>query len=267
MKSILIVKTLFCPDIKQFNKSFDSTNNLINFIRYNSINNIYNIDILLIGWIKDDTHNIKINKLINNTNIFTNKYYIRLKINYGKYFMFKFINKYFNNHSYLLFLDHDIFLDSLTSSIFNVVSDIFESNLKINNKQIGIIAINHLEDLRHQISTLDRCTVINNNKLLYSSVNNLTSIALGCFFITRDCINIFNNIDMIGVYGLDDYHIQHKINNIDYIPVLLNDFYIIHPYDDNINYKLWKVNIVDKLINNNLNFYRTVEDSINFWNN
>jgi len=179
--------------------------------------------------------------------------------------MFRMIERYVNNNRFILVLDHDLLFDSLSLDVFDKIDNVFsETDTKPPN--IAAVVLNQSEDVRHQLSALDQMSVVADNRIAYTSEDSSTVIALGGFFIKVECIDILSSFTTVAVYGLDDSIIQEELNKRGLKTVLLLDECVVHPFDHDKNYKRWKVDMVNRLINNtDVNYFRTVELSVNLW--
>lgn len=264
MKKILVLKTLFCPNQEYFDINFNTIMSLSEFFSENKINAKYNIHLLIIGWCKLTEQRKLIDKLVSKYSVYQNIDCLYFNINYGKYFYLKIIDKYYDEHDFVMCVDHDIFFDDASMKLFDNISKVFSTV-----SDIGIVALNHQEDNRHQLSMLQKYTEIDDQTYLYSDIKG--SIAFGCFFIKDVCVDILKEIPLRSVYGFDEVIIQKKFLTKGYVTVLADAMYVIHPFDKNLSYKLWKIQIVKKIIdchNSNVFDYNTsLESSINFWNN
>ncbi|QKF94563.1 nucleotide-diphospho-sugar transferase [Fadolivirus algeromassiliense] len=264
---ISIIKSIFCPTDKYFNISCNAIKNLCELIN-NNIDNSLNFDITIIGWIKQQHYGDDIIKIVDdNINNNSNIRYILWNLNYGKYYMFNKLQEIIdNNTSYILYADHDILFNIDHIKLFSDLIALYQ--YKINNKNIGLIALNHLEDNRHKISLYcnENKITINDTTLYYISNNDYGSMACGCIFLSYECFKLLNKLDNISVYGLDDFNIIKKINDNNYISILTPHISIIHPFDENVEYIKWKENTVKLLIENKqFDYYKSLESSINFW--
>lgn len=264
---IIIIKSIFCPNEIYLNINCNAVKNLIELL--NSIDETYiEFDLIFIGWIKKECYADKIKNItINHLNNIKKTTYELWNVNYGKYYMFNNLHKFINNdHNYVFYLDHDILFDLNDTKIFSKLTDLFK--YKINGKNIGLIAPCQLEDNRHKISIFDvnNKININNNPLYYISNNEYGCIACGCIFLSYECFKILCNFDTLSVYGLDDYNIIKKVCDNNFIAIIAQHISIIHPFDNNIEYINWKKNMIKLLIeNNNFDYYKSLEMSINFW--
>lgn len=259
---ILFIKTLLCPNKHYLDITLKSISKL-----YISLNYIKNhiCDILFIGWIhvyKDIfTSFININRPIVNK-IFCNLWVI----NYGKY---KCINdsvsfvKNNNYYDYIIFLDHDIHFDIIT---IDYLDKIMNMNLYINNKKIGLMAFNHKQDIRHQQNIHENYIKYDTLDIYYSDT--VGSIATGAYIIKSDIYSNIGEFSTISVYGLDDYYLCKRLDDNNYVNIVIGNCYVYHPFDNNNIYITWKRQMIETLINKkDINYYKSIEESINMFNN
>ncbi|CAH6421088.1 Hypothetical protein KVN_LOCUS129 [uncultured virus] len=253
---ILIAKSLFCPNDYYLNVTIESIKNLIKLI--DEIH-FFKYKLLFIGWSKDP-------KIMGKIEEISNKYSMVFdiwKINYGKYHIFNKMKKYLGTSKYVLYLDHDILFENNLNLFSNLVKII---DLSIKDKQIGLIALNQKNDNRHKMEIFEHKFILEEFRLLYS--NNCYSVALGCFFTKSVYLESVSELDEISVYGLDDYNLSNAFMEKGFLVVVAQDISVIHPFDKNQKYINWKLKTVKNLLDSNNEFYywKTIEESINLWN-
>lgn len=260
--NILIIKSIFCPDKCNFEKTKSSLIKLDRFLKTKGI--LY--DLYIVGWIGNYIDEIED---VLNTNIcgYHRIYKEFWKMNYGKYMILNQIKNHLDkspeNYDILLYFDHDVYIDSNCSNAIKHIRKLYRN--KIKGKRIGLIIFNQKEDIRHHPDIYKNTFVIDDIKICYSEHKNL--LATGGFAIDA---NIYKNIillKLISVYGFDDYFLIKLIDDMKYENIMLQDTYIIHPFDDNVLYSKWKQNIISEIsknFNQNL-YYDTIENSIKFW--
>ena len=259
---ILIAKSIFCPNTENLNITLSS---LVKIDTYFKMLNIH-YDLLLIGWIntfeKDITGLLKLHPFY-----YTNITKIYWNINYGKYKIINTIKQFLNNKDYdlLLYFDHDVHIRILCDEAISHITTLL--SLKINDKIPGLLVFNQKKDVRHQPDIYENQLILQNIQVCYPS--NIASIATGGFAINVKIYCQMPDLELISVYGLDDYYLLKSINDMGFINIILMNDYIIHPFRDNKHYSQWKYNIISDLITNkyNSNYFQSIENSINFWNN
>lgn len=242
----LIIKSIFCPNQEFYENFIDS---LIKLDFYINIE----IDVLLIGYIGQFKE-----KLETFLKLFPTKFNIitdLFVLNYGKYYIFNKLFDYVINYDYFIYMDHDIIM---TTNNFNEI-------INVNNNNIGLIAFNHKEDIRHQADIYSNIIEINNIKVCYPNL--ISSIACGCFAIECNKYLKMSKFDLISIYGLDDYNLLKKLENLGYQNIVFYDIFIIHPKTNNLKYNKWKYDMIVNLLNNKIEKYdRQIEENINILN-
>lgn len=263
---ISIIKSILCPNDSYLDINCNAIINLIEFLNFVNRENI-EFDITIIGWIKKESYGIIIKDIIDKRKSCINKSVcVFLKLNYGKFVMFNKLQKIIEECDYVFYLDHDILFNFDNRNIFLKLMEMMQH--KINDKRIGLIALNHLEDNRHKIALFDNSNklIIDDDVLYHNKGNDYGNIACGCIFLSYRCFRMLDGLDTLSVYGLDDYHMIKKICENNFIAMVAIHMYIIHPFDMNSEYANWKKNTIKLLLENkNFDYYKTLESSINFW--
>jgi hypothetical protein len=267
---ILIIKSLFCPTKHYLDvtiKSIVKTNIYFNLLDKKNCNDHIFSDILFIGWInrfeKDFLSFIENYKLI-----FENIYQDFWYLNYGKYELINRIidfSKKINNYDYILYMDHDVYLDFNSVNIFIHIKNL--QKFTIDNKPLGMIAFNQTQDVRHQNDIFENKIMCDDLELVYPSKNG--AIASGAFIAQPDRFASMTHFNKLTIYGLDDYFLTGRLLELNYINVVISNISIVHPFDSNDRYSVWKKNHLLKIINvrNNDSMYSIeLQESINFWN-
>lgn len=279
--NFLIVKSIFVPTDNYLKICVQSIINLFDYLYLSQIDK-KDLTIMIIGWCNNKKHKLYeeiFNKLLE-------KYdykiiFVPWKLNFGKIKILNYTFDYIRNHTIdmycgMFYFDHDILFDLNLSSFITDVLKI-SSNQKINDKTIGLFSYNQTHDCRHQTTIYENTIYLNvnhndNEKIVgvYPDQNLISSIASGAFYITYDAIVELDELPLISVYTMDDYILIDKLNKKQYLSVVLRDYSVIHPYDicdEDLSYKEWKYNMIINFINDNENnYYKTLENSINFWN-
>lgn len=239
---MIIIKSVFCPNDNKLVTSIRSYENLIDYMDYHKIPIK---KIFIIGWCRQNLQEKLKQKINNNHNI---KFLIN-SYNRGKmYYIRKIAEKIKNNK--VLYMDHDIRLRYDIDIIRPITDDILD--------KYGTISYNHKEDNRHQS---DIIKIEDNIKLVYSP--NMNSIAMGCYITNK--LYLLADSEFMSVYGMDDYEINRIMNNNNLKCVMTPDIFVIHPFETDMDYKKWKINEVRKIIMEEYNYHRSMEESINLW--
>lgn len=253
----VFVKSIFCP-----NRDFLSYNikSLLSILDYwKKINK--KCLFIFIGWIPEIHLMKSIYEILER---FINKKIIFLSKNFGKYYVFNYIQKYISDDHFLLYFDHDIVIDNNDDSFYNILH-LPHLMTKYN---INLIAFDQREDKRHRADVYKNCIYIEDH-LFYTNLNPY-SLAMGAFIAKT---NIFNKITfhLYSVYGMDDYELinEIKIKDNNKYSVLLSDICIIHPYYNNIEYLELKKNMVKFMLENNYenNYIDIYRESFNLFDN
>jgi hypothetical protein len=271
----LLVKSLFCPNQQYYETTVKSIVGINIFIKLLKSNLSVSIDVLYIGWI--NSHSDAFDKYLQLCEpemklLYSNIYKELWKINYGKYKIYnnmidfvKLMKQTDNDYDFIIYLDHDIYLDFDQIDLFQSVSLL--ENYRIDSCRLGICALNHLEDIRHQTDIYTNQYTACDFQLLRPS--RVGSIASGAFIIFPDILIELNGFDILTIYGLDDYQLDQKLITLGCINVVIGNMFAVHPFDDNIQYSAWKKNHLLRLINGESqknNYYLEIQESINFWN-
>lgn len=253
--NILICKSIFCPDNEQLNVTINSIEFMTKYLKDSDII----IDYYFVGWCmnkyRDTIINFIKNKKINHSILF-------FDINLGKYEIInKIIEKISDRYNYFIYFDHDIIIQQDFYNRLHKIGAIMMQ--KINDKPIGLLAFDQLDDNRHSNSAYNnQC-----NNICYPDDNIYGAVADGAFVGNIECFKDIEKLQPMSAYGMDDYYLSKKIKDNKYLCCIINDIYVQHPYEKNDKYKKWKKYIVEKTINSSENIYfLTVEDASNFWN-
>jgi len=266
----LLVKSLFCPNQQYYETTIKSIVKINIFMKLldNSIDLL--VDVLYIGWINNHTDAFdKYLQLCGSQ--YSNIYKELWKINYGKYKIYnnmidfvKWMKQKNINYDFIIYLDHDIHLDFDSIDLFRSISSL--EKYQIDSSRLGICALNHMEDIRHQTDIYaDQYTACDFQILRPTRVG---SIASGAFIIFPDVLIRLDRFDLLTIYGLDDYQLDQKLINMGYVNVVIGNLFAVHPFDDNKQYTVWKKNHLLQMIDGKCqaNYYLEIQESINFWN-
>lgn len=257
---ILVIKSLFAPNDEQFQNTFNTMDSLLNLN-----NDRHNITYCFCGWINDNKNTLILKKKAIPGSLFLIK-----GTNFGKMWYIKrvidLIKNTGKNYDIVFYCDHDI--------IINFQLDIFElfSKIKMKMKNIGFIALNQEEDCRHQVTCFANEINVQDNYLCYPEEEDYGSIATGCYITTYNNFEKIKDIKFNTVYGFDDYYINVYFISENLVNYVFRDINVIHPYDEDVNYKRWKLEMVNNIIDYGINkintkfYYNTIQMSINYWN-
>jgi hypothetical protein len=258
---LLLIKTVFCPTKKYLNDTIISLFKTTIIIEILIKKYSLEIDLYLIGWVyKFGTLFEKCIDILKYkySNIFKNLWHL----NYGKYKILNdCINFVKNNNKYIniIFMDHDIYFNYKS---IDVLYKLLSNTNEFDKHNIGLIAFNHLIDIRHQLSIYDN--YININKIVLVWPNITGSIATGGFIIKANIFSQLTDFKLLSVYGLDDYYLCNELQKNGFLNVVAKDCFIIHPFDNNKKYKQWKKQNIINMINGSItNYYLNIEHSIN----
>jgi hypothetical protein len=282
----LLVKSLFCPNEYYYTitlKSLIKINMFFSLIKHKFNKNPTNdnqtnddhpnnimIDIYCIGWVNNFTnHVIKFleSNLTDIDNIDTNFF----DLNYGKYHTLNQMIDYVKSHivyDFVIYMDHDVYFD------VNCVNDFFNLRYlidhQINNKNLGLIALNQKKDIRHKKDIYENEENFMNYRIIFPSCTG--SIANGCFMISPNTLIQIPHFELFSIYGLDDYYLDKQLIKMNFLNVVIDNVYVIHPYDNNDKYTAWKKNKILKMINNHSHshnnhddYFQQIQDCNNFW--
>jgi len=274
---ILIIKSLFCPTKHYLDvtiKSIVKTNIFFNLLNKKNCDNHTSPDILFIGWInRFETDFLSFIK--NYQLMFQNIYQDFWYLNYGKYELINRVidfSKKYHDYDFLLYMDHDVYLDFNSVNLFINIQNL--QRFTIDGKTLGMIAFNQTQDIRHQNDIFENKIMCDDLELVYPSKNG--AIASGSFIIHPDRFATMVHFDKLSIYGLDDYYLTGRLLELNYINVVISNISIVHPFDSDHRYSVWKKNHLLKLINcidnchghkNDSMYSIDLQESINFWNN
>ena len=221
---ILVVKSIFCCDISFIEIIKESIYSLITNIIFFKITDT--ISILCIGWLSDPNYKSMISQIFDSIDLPSNIsiYFNIFELNYGKIYIFNKIKDYITtfDSDIVLYLDHDI--------LFTIDYNIFSIMAKLQSvENIGYIALNQLDDCRHQHVIYKNTIKINNIIICYP--DDLQSIASGAIIMSKQFLNEIN-FPLISVYGGDDTLLCELAKTKKYIYGVAQDYYIKHPYMD-----------------------------------
>jgi len=257
---------MFCPDEYNFHITIDNLINLFDLVKISDIKSI-SLHFILLGWVKKDEYKNIISKLIqNNSYLFITHYIFYWPLNYGKYYLFNKIKQITNllDNYYIFYSDHDIVfpLPTFPKNFFTIGISVFD-----NDPKIGLIALNQIDDIRHQNDIYQNNIEINNIHLIYPNDCNFGSIADGCFIVRSHAFHLIESFHLYNVYGLDDYYLVKKLYDKNYKSLVFMNIFIKHPFYYNIEYSNWKKKqILDMITGENINYYLKIQESMNFWN-
>lgn len=275
---ILVIKSLFCPTKHYLDvtiKSIVKTNIYFNLLNKKNCHHI-SPDILFIGWInRFETDFLSFIK--NYQLMFQNIYQDFWYLNYGKYELINRVidfSKKINDYDFILYMDHDVYLDFNSINLFINIKDL--QKFIIDDKPLGLIAFNQTQDIRHQNDIYENKIMCNDLELVYPSKNG--AIASGSFLAHPDRFASMVYFNKLSIYGLDDYYLTERLLELNYINVVISNISIVHPFDPNYQYSVWKKNHLLKLIDrccndcchkctNDSKYSIDLQENINFWNN
>jgi hypothetical protein len=222
------------------NNSFCRWRNSFNSIKKYKYN--FKIKILISGYVSEQFINLVNdtirnqdirNQDIRNQDIFYNK-------NVGKSLVINNIidNKIFDEYDIHIFMDSDIILEN------NTIIALYELFLK---SKFDLLLPNHKQDIRHITKNISEITLIDDYKILWNKQYNQYSYA-GGFFITTRNIMKKNKFDSVGQYGPDDTYFFKKLYENNIKIGLVDNIYIIHPFDIDIEYNNKKIEILKKFL-------------------
>lgn len=243
----MIIKSIFSPNQYQLERTMTSIGSLLQLQ--------INIPITFIGFtIYPEVLKQK----------YPTQKFIFLSQNYGKTYILNYMIK--NNHTFssnaIYYFDHDIlFPDSV------IFAPIIQSTL---SNTFSLIAFNQKEDNRHQLLAFQNMEHAHNLTIYYPNSNLISSIALGAFVISKECLRDLVELELEYVYGADDYRFLQEIQNNNHRSGILKDYYVVHPFDKDEEYLEWKkTNILktldQKMNNKKINYQDSIQESHQFW--
>lgn len=157
-------------------------------------------------------------------------------------------------------MDSDIIFKKNTNYI-SVINDLIEI------PNMGIISFNQEEHNCHLLQIMDHKIFHKNHEIIWSSSNG--GIAGGCVLIQTEIFKEINGYRVMGVYAGDDAFLFKDIKSKGYLCGLIKNISVIHPYDDNRGYQLWKLHVCtrDSYGNQNIDLEEKIEESMKIWKN
>lgn len=274
-KPVLIVRSVFCPNDTYFKTTFNNIYNLILFLRY--LDQPIKYDVYIVGFTKK-TYMKDLCDIINiNKDLFNKITFDLWILNYGKYRIINEINKIIKETEYIgvFYTDHDIIMTIPDYDKFFFKILISAINVTIDNKKIGLIALNQKHDVRHQHNIYENAITINNNIFVYPTIHENTdnftsSIASGAFFVASEHLKKIQDLELKTTYGLDDYHLIKSLYTVGVVSIVSKNIYVEHPFNNDKEYNQWKIDKIHKLLkkgDKDQDYYNDIEQSHNFWNN
>jgi len=271
---ILIARSIFCPNSIHYDITTNNLLSLFNFLTSVKKPGII-FSLYVVGWLKY-TYIEYITKIIKlYSHLFKEVKYDLWLINYGKYKMLNNLKQQSNSYDAVFYSDHDIKMPVESYNNTNFFNNLHMAiHHTINNMQIGLIALNHLEDVRHQCDIYQNHATINDVNYMYPDLGQHGSIACGCFYIKGNVFHEIKDFKLYTVYGMDDYYLLKKLHNKGYINVVIENVFVIHPFNDDYKYNEWKTNKIINILENinghdkikNIDYYKDIQQSNNFWN-
>lgn len=259
---ILIMKSIFCPNEKYLNisiKSFYKINIFMGLVKD------IDFDILMIGWAHIYGNHI----MAASTGIGARVIYELFTINYGKYKMLNHMIHVMHTHQEydaVVFLDHDIYFDVRDIDRFRkLVRLVAHPHMLMDGANIGLIAFNHKNDIRHQPTIYDNQDASTGLVFVYPNIGERDgAIANGAFMLSRQAAIALDYFELKTVYGFDDTLLCRQLENKGMRNVVARDIYVVHPFDNNVKYTEWKKNNIINTANGTIkNYYRNIEESMN----
>lgn len=244
MIKIFFLKSLFVPTLEFIEANKNSIKSL--FIVINSLDRTkFKISLRFEGWInKTILSLLSVNDIvtfIQKVNIHNDDvHYNFYDNNYGKCYTLK-NNANIINHDYIFYADHDIIFSDSISAYLNdiVVNNMTPFNSYYNEKQVLLVSFNQQLDIRHNYYIYSSHVVINNMPYHISDKTN-KHIATGCFICIN--LNLCNDIQTDYIYGNEDIQIGGILDLINGLNIVPINVFIIHPFNNNKKYNLWKTN-------------------------
>jgi len=231
--NILILKTIFVHNNKFIQTNIESINSFKNFIN----NNKNKINMKLFGWVYNND-----DSFLKNLDV---DYYLFAN-NYGKMYLLNNIKNFIKNYAeydIILYADHDIIINDISLLDNHIL------NYKVNDKQIALCSFNQYPNNRHSAIVYSNKIIIND--ITYYYHNNNVFIASGCFIMLPYFVNYLETIQNSNImYGNEDILIGRTVNDNNLIS-LISSKSIIHPYDNDKEYEIWKQKEILKLYNIN----------------
>lgn len=118
------------------------------------------------------------------------------------------------------------------------------------------------------------CNINDNNKICLKIFDELDNKLNNNIDYIQEQLNIIKNtyleitkFDLISIYGLDDYHLLKKLEDLNYQNIVFCDIFVIHPKSKNLKYDKWKYNMISNILTKNAPKYeRQLEENINILN-
>jgi len=231
-----IVKCLFCPNNEHYKLTIQSLNVLL---RYLDTIKASNSCVHLIGYCIDEQYIVSIRRVVSAHA--HNVIFDFWDKNMGKCYLINECVKSMCNSeiSGMFYMDHDVFLpDDATDNMLDVFGKL--SGETLNGNMLGFFSLNQKQDKRHQYAVLENKYSVCGVKVVFPHNPQNGSIACGCFYMSKHCIDNVKQLPLCQVYGLDDYYLINAVVDTGILPVVTPDVYIVHPYIKDKEYAKWK---------------------------
>jgi hypothetical protein len=150
-------------------------------------------------------------------------------------------NEIYDKYNIHIFIDSDIIFEDKQNTI-DILCDLFQKS------DFDVLVPNHKNDIRHNIKNIKEKYSIEGYNILYNTYYNpynLNSFSGGLFITKRDLLKE-NKFDIFGIYGPDDTFFFKKLHKNNKKIGLVENLFIIHPFDSDNEYNKLKNDMLFK---------------------
>ncbi|VBB18582.1 hypothetical protein YASMINEVIRUS_1045 [Yasminevirus sp. GU-2018] len=291
MMLVLVIKTILAFNESFIKTNIDSLNSLLRMTRTVS-NQKISFDVRLVGWIDPKQKQAFSEEYSQTVLLHSNDCDIGTKCNiecdvlsenHGKlYAINKIVSKLnVDNYDKIIYADHDIVFDDSSVEYLkrHLCDTVFDR--KIEGRTLKFISFRQRQDERHNPIIYTKTITLNNkshnepdacactvshNATFYNYSDDNVHVATGCFITDSYGIKIVSQLSIKtenieqnvkqNVYGDEDVLIGERLNQLSLVHVVLRDYYVVHPFDIDVSYSVWKRNMIfmtqaKRLIENN----------------
>lgn len=238
-KSVVYLQPVFAPTEGLKKKNVDSIKSLVAYFeKYGAT-----FDVAIEGWAQEDKY---WDDIVEAASALKPIHVVRRAHNDGKAAVVNSMHSSVvsgSGYEYILTADSDmIFVDTVDNMIERLIK-IANYMAEYTKKKTGLIGLNQLVNTRHYTSTYKNVTHImrfNESKETVVWPDSPFGIAGGALFIPVSAWEDIGGYRKMGVYAGDDAYIIQDMHSKGYGYYLAKDVAMLHPYDNDEDYKKWK---------------------------
>lgn len=254
MFPVIYIQPIFAPNEELLNKNLESIRSFMSTYYRNG----YTFKCVFGGYCKSEEYWGLITREIGNHTV------VKFDNNYGKAYVVNELSKHITDEQYILTADSDIlYKETEQDIVFRLIEAFnYAKSINLNPSLISLFQ----EENNCQI--LELCY---QNKYYYNGHYQCEMIchpygnggvAGGCLFISVNFWKRVGGYKVLGVYAGDDANIMKDSYDLGYKFLMSNSIRIIHPNENNIEYKNWKINTCP----NSMEHSEAISKASDFWN-